>query len=110
MDKKSKKNIFLKLLVLIFIFFLIVYLSKEAGFYEYKMYNKAKLTQEAINKFEKDIDDGKNVSIEEYIIKDNIDYSNTFSNIGSSVGNLIENFMNNGLKKTLKVLSELFYE
>ena len=99
-----------KILMLFFIMFLIIYLKEESGYYEYKMYTKAKLTEESIIKFEKDVNDGKDVSIEEYIVNDYVDYSNSITNLGTKIGNLINNFMNNGIKKTLNILSELFYK
>ncbi len=110
MNKKKSKNYFIKMFVLSFVFFLVVYLSKEAGYYEYKKYTKTRLTQEAIIKFENDVNEGKDVSIEDYIIDNYVDYSNTFTNIGYNVGSFIENIMNKGIKKTLEVLKSLFYE
>ncbi|MDD6271898.1 MAG: hypothetical protein PUA90_00050 [bacterium] len=110
MNKNKKRNIIVKLFMLIFIFFLIIYLSKEAGYYEYKMYNKTKLTQEAILKFENDVNEGKDVSIEDYVIDDYVDYTNTFTDIGYNIGEFIEGVMNKGIKKTLDVFRKLFYE
>lgn len=109
MDKK-KKNYFVLILLISFAFFLIVYLSKEAGYYEYKMYTKTRLTEESILKFEEDVNQGKDVSIEDYIVNDFVDYSNTFTDIGSSIGMFIEDIMHDGIEKTLKVLGSLFYE
>ena len=108
-DNKNKYP-FIKVLFILFILFFIIYMSKENGLYEYKVYNKTRLTEESIKSFEKDINEGKNVMLKDYIINDNIDYSNTFSKTGRSIGRFIEKFMNDGIKKTLKVLSALFYE
>ena len=43
-----------------------MYVSKEAGYYEYKAYTKSKLTEEAIKKFENDIENGKDVSLKDF--------------------------------------------
>lgn len=110
MNKKKNKNYFSKIFIILFIFFMIIYLSKEAGYYEYKMYTKTKLTQEAIVKFENDVNAGKDVSIEDYIVEDYVDYSNVFTNVGYGIGEFIEEIMNEGIKKTLEVLKKLFYE
>lgn len=110
MEEKKNKNYLLKGLIVSFVLFLIFYISKEAGYYEYKMYSKTKLTEESIKKFENDVNEGKDVSIEKYIAEEYVDYSNVFTDVGSSIGLFFENTMNSGIKKTLKVLNKLFYE
>lgn len=100
----------LKVLLILFILFLVVYISKETGYYEFKTYTKTRLTEEAVKRFEKDVEDGKNVKIEDYVVNDYVDYSNFLSKTGSKIGNTIETIMNGGIKKSLKVLGDLFYE
>lgn len=107
---KKKKNFFLLTMTIIFLIFFILYISKEAGYYEYKAHSKAALTQEQIKKFESDLSKGKNVTIDDYVINDKVDYSTTVGDIGYKFGNIVESFMNDGLKKTLKFFSALFYE
>ena len=63
-----------------------------------------------LKKFENDVNEGKNVSLKDYVIDEQVDYTNKVSNIGYNIGNTIEKFMNEGIKKTLKVISALFYE
>ncbi len=109
-EKKEKINPVVKLLLFLFIAFLIMYLSKETGYYEYKTYTKTRLTEEAIKRFESDVNEGKNVSINDYLVDEYIDYSNIFTKTGSTINKTIELVMNDGIKKTLKILSELFYE
>ena len=87
-----------------------LYICKEAGYYEYKAHSKAALTQEQIIKFEKDLSEGKNVTIDNYVINDKVDYTTTIGDMGYNFGNLVEGFMNEGLKKTLRFFSALFYE
>lgn len=109
-EENNKTNFFVKLLLFIFIGFIIMYISKETGYYEYKAYNKTRLTKEAIKEFEKDINNGKNVLLKDYIIEGKNDYSNVFSRTGANMGSFIENAMNDGIKNTLKFLSALFYK
>ena len=85
-------------------------ISKETGYFEYKTYTKSKFTEEAILRFEKDVESGKDVSLNDYITTDEMDYSNSLSRTGSSINKVVETFMNKGLKKALKILSALFYE
>ena len=110
MEEEKNNYLFFKLLLFCFILFLILFISNRTGYAEYKVYSKTKLTEEAISRFETDISNGKDVSIEDYLVEDNIDYSNKISILGSKIGSSIETIMNKGLKKTLKILSDLFYE
>ena len=110
MNKKKKKNYFLRIIIIFFFFFLIIYLSKESGYYEYQLYNKTKLTQQAILQFENDVNLGRDVTINDYVINEYIDYSNDITDASTKIGNLIENLMNKGLKKSFGILKKLFYE
>ena len=107
---EENSNVLIKVLLFMFIAFLIMYVSKEAGYYEYKAYTKSKLTEESIKKFESDIESGKDVSLKDYVVDDYVDYSNFVTKAGSNIGNNIEKFMNEGIKNTLKFLGALFYE
>ena len=109
-EEKENSSGLIKILLFLFIGFIIVYASNKTGYYEYKTYTKTKLTNEAILKFEKDVSEGKNVSINDYVVSEYKDYSNIITRTGSKLNSILETFMNSGLKKTLKVLSELFYE
>ena len=109
-EEASSKNYFLIIMIFLFIIFLILYISGEAGYNEYKVHTKTILTEEAIKEFEKDISEGKNVKLENYIKTEKIDYSNMISDTGYNVGILIEKFMNKGIKKTVKILSSLFLD
>ena len=67
-------------------------------------------TRQAVKEFEKDISEGKNVKLENYIKTEKVDYSNPVSDTGYNTGLLIEKFMNKGIKKTVKILSSLFLD
>ena len=109
-EKESNSNIILKLLLVLFVIFLILYLSKETGIYEYKTYTKTHLTNEAIKKFENDLDKGLDVTLNDYIIGKEKNYTNFINKTGSFISNGVEGIMNNGIKKTISVLKKLFYE
>ncbi len=106
----KKKNLLLKILSFLFAIFLLYYILVKTGYYEYKVYTKTKLTQEAIKQFEKDISENKNVKIEDYIEDNTYDYSNVATNIGDKIGMSIETIMNEGIKKSLSIVSNLFYK
>lgn len=107
---KNKKNYFLIFLFLLFIAFLALYLSGLTGYYEYREYNKMIITKEAMEKFEQDVSEGKNVSIEEYITSNYKDYSNSISRLGLKTGEFINNFINKGIKGGIKVIKALFID
>lgn len=110
MEEVKSSNKLLKLLLFMFVGFLILTISKETGLYEYQVHNKTILTKEAMLKFENDVEKGKDVSINDYLESEYKDYSNIVSKTGSNLNKIIELFMNKGIKKTLKVMSHLFYE
>lgn len=109
-EKEKKRNYIQILLLIFFIVFIILYISKEAGYYEYKAHQKVVLTKEAITKFEQDVADGKDVKASDYVKSDYVDYSNKLTIIGSELGKFVEDFMNDKLKKGIKILSRLFWE
>lgn len=109
-EETSSKNYLLIVIALLFIIFLILYISGETGYYEYKVHTKTVLTEEAVKEFEKDISEGKNVKLENYIKTEKVDYSNPVSNTGYNTGLIIEKFMNKGIKKTMKILNSLFLD
>lgn len=109
MDKKAH-NFFIKFLLYSFILFLIIYFANETGYYEYKIYTKTKLTEESILEFEEDIKNNKDTSQKDYIVKEEIDYSNKLTRANSKIGAFIEKMINDAIKKTLEILSDLFYK
>ena len=109
-EKKNNSNYILKFLLLFFVIFLILYISKETGIYEYKTYTKTHLTNEAIKKFENDLDKGLDVTLNDYIIGKEKNYTNIINKTGSFFSSNIEKIMNSGIKKTMKILKKLFYE
>lgn len=110
MEIKKKKNLLPIIIIIFFSVFLILYISKEAGYYDYKVHEKAIMTEEAIKKFENDIKEGKDVKSSDYLVYEYIDYSNKFTNAGYNIGNLIEKVMNKSLKKGVKIILKLFWQ
>ena len=94
----------------LFIAFLILYISKQTGYYEYQVYSKTRLTKESMLKFESDVEKGLDVSINDYLENEYKDYSNVVSKAGYNLSSFVEKMMHDGIKKTLKVLKKLFYE
>lgn len=105
---KKKRNYFIIMLILLFTIFLIIDFSYKNGYIEYKNKEKSLLTKEAMERFEEDIRLGKDISINDYINNDNIDYRSKVSNIGVKVGKIIEDFITEGMSNIVKILGKMF--
>ena len=64
------------------------------------------LTQESIEQFEKDVNDGKDVDINNYINIKERNYDNNFTKSGRYISNKLNNIISTGIKKTLKIISK----
>lgn len=92
-------NNFIKVFLLAFIIvFLVVYFSSSNGYYQYELNKKTNLTQEAIQRFEQDVKDGKEIDINNYLVNEKKDYSNNFSNAGLKLSNNIKKIFSEGVK------------
>ncbi len=105
--KKKKKNPLLIITIILFGIYTALYFMASAGYYEYKEYNKMIITEEAMKKFEQDVSEGKDISINNYITTEYKDYSNKISDLGLKTGESIEKFMTEGLGGFFKVVSKL---
>lgn len=84
----------------LFLLFLSLYISQATGYYKYQESKKTTLTKEAIKRFEKDVKNGKNINVKNYLQEEK-HYNNKASILGLQISNLIENSFN-------KVMSYLF--
>lgn len=82
--------IFRRILLLLFLFFLINYFQAESN--NNLLTQKTILTEEQIRKFEEDVKNGEFVDIKDYTSVNNIDTSNSVSNLGYNLGNGISEF------------------
>ena len=86
--------------ILIFLFFLFTYIIGSSGFYEYKLNEKKILTEEKIEQFENDLNNGVNIDINNYIEDGNKNYDNIFTKINRD----ISNYINKGFEVTFEYL------
>lgn len=108
MDKKKKKNYFRILISLSFIVFLVLYFAQLNGYYDYTNYNKMQVTKKAMEQFEKDVSEGKNIEIDDYLEFTYRDYSNGIAKLGIKTGTFIEKLMVDGIGETIKIFKILF--
>ncbi len=105
---KKKNNIFISIITLLFIIFLGLFIASKSGFYEAKVNKASLLTSDAIERFEKDIEDGKPIDLEKYIENDNYDYSNAFTKAGEKIAKVTEEVFSGGIKDIWEFFKMLF--
>ena len=98
----KSNNIFKFVFLVLFLFFLVLYMSQSFGYYEYNNRKTNTLTEESVKRFEQDIKDGKNIKASDYIKKDN-DYNNKLSKFGLKLSNIVGSVFDG-------VMGFLFYE
>ena len=105
---KKKFNYFNFIFTILFLIFCGYYISFESGYYEASVSRKSKITQEKIVEFEKDVKEGKDIDIKEYMQSDYIDYSSPVSRVGTSISKAFDTFMSNGFVDFFSSISKLF--
>lgn len=85
-------------MIFLFVIFITIYVSEASGYREYELHKKVELTNEEIKRFETDIKENKNIDINEYIDKENYDYSNNFSKMSNNFSSVTSKYV----KKTIK--------
>jgi hypothetical protein len=100
-------KIFHGTLLILFIVFISIYLSSTSGYYEYENKKQTKLTEEKMQEFEKDLEEGKNVSLKDYLSDETVNYDNKITNFGSKLSDFVCNGIIKGLEKSFKVVEKL---
>jgi len=107
MPKKKKINWFKIIMMLLFITYISLYVLNVSGYYDGNMRRKVEFTESQIAEFEKDIAEGKNVEIKDYMKDKNRDYTNGVSRVGYTLSSKINKVFNKGIKEFVKILSKL---
>ncbi len=105
---KKKKNYFFSILKLLFIVFIFLYIANTSGYYQSKISKKTTLTNESIKRFEENIRNNKPIDIDDYVVKDNENYSNKTTDAGIFLSKNIEKFASKGLNSFFDLLKSLF--
>lgn len=109
MKKKKYKLLKTALYVLIFVY-LIIFVSANTGYYEYNNHKKVALTEQKIREFEEDIKNGKNIDINNYLVKEDYSYDNKLSLAAIKVSDGISSVVSSGVKYSFKWISKLLDE
>lgn len=101
-------NKYLKLVsVLLLVLFLIIYMADALGYYETLAHKKAILTEEKIEEFEKDIEEGKIIDNKEYLEDVEINYRNKLSLTCSSFSSKVSGYFKDGVESVFRILGRL---
>ena len=106
---KHKPNWFLRVVLVFFIAFMVMYISTVTGYQEKKLHDKVIFTEDKINEFENDLLAGKEVDIKNYLNNEYIDYSNFLTRTGDVFTETVESFITNGLTGVWNTLKVLFW-
>lgn len=106
--EKKKKNHFLSLLSILFIIFAAYMVAYNSGYYEANISRKSRITEEKLQEFERDVKDGKEIDIKNYVENEYVDYSSSLSKLGNRFSSSIDTFMDSGLSDFFEFLGKLF--
>lgn len=103
MNYKRIAQIIMAVLVMLF---LGLYISQMTGYYEYTESKKTTLTKSAMERFEQDIKEGKEIKAENYLEQEK-DYNNKASTLGMKVSSLIEKGFNKAMNGLFQEISKV---
>ena len=109
MDKKKKK-IVKYILTSLFLAFVVSYVIEKSGYYEYNLQNKTIMTNEAMAQFEKDIADGKDVTLEDYVVTTEKDYTSNLTRTTNKVSVKVNKFLKQGIEGVFKIVGTFVEE
>lgn len=104
MNMKYARVVQLTFFVLV-ILFVGLYISQMTGYYQYNESRKTTLTQSAIERFEQDIKEGKEIRAGDYL-EEETDYNNKISNLGMRISQVIEAGFNKAMNAIFNELSK----
>ena len=110
MKEKRLRGVFGFFLISLLITFLTLYLFEATGYYQYAAHKKVVYTSEQIKQFEKDLKEGKDVRMEDYLDGQNKDYGNKLSKFGYHISTSISHHVKNFLQATFQMIYEWIKE
>lgn len=106
MKNNKIKGIVKYIFISLFVTFVALYFSIGASYFEYTNGKKAALTEAQIQKFEKDVADGKEIDVEKYL-EEKGNYQNGISKFGLAISNTAYKVVNKGVGYGFKLLEKL---
>lgn len=100
----DKKKILKVVFFAVFIIFVIAYAIEKSGYYEYNLRKQTVMTNESMLQFEKDLSEGKDVTIEDYMVNKTNDYTTKLSRGTNRVSVKVNELLKKGIEGVFKVL------
>lgn len=107
-NKKKGSNLFFKILIVLFVAFLCLYSISMNGYLQNINRDKTLYTEEQITQFESDVNNGEYLDLKDYVLVDEIDYSNKVSELGEDISELIDYTANKSIDMLNSFFSYLF--
>ncbi len=95
------------LLFLAFFSFLVSYIIYETGYYEYKLQNRTVLTKEQMEQFEKDVNDGKDVTLNDYLVETEVDYTTKLTSVTVKFCDKVNDYLKESIEMVFKQVNKL---
>lgn len=106
----NKKKIVKVIFICLFLSFVVSYVIEMTGYYEYNLQNKTIMTNESIAQFEKDLAEGKDVTMEDYVISTNKDYTSTLTRTTNKVSMRVNKILKEGIEGVFKIVGTFVEE
>lgn len=101
-------NKYLKLFgLLLLILFLVVYAADYIGYYDLIAHKETVLTEEKMEEFEKDVQDGKEMDAKKYLEDVETNYRNDLSITCSNISIKASNYFKEGVESIFKIIEKL---
>ena len=104
MEKIKKSLGFIPIIILFM--FVGLYFIYQNGYYDKLTRDKILLTNEQIERFEQDVIDGKDVTLEDYV-EEKKDYTTKISKASLKISDKIDNLIDKGIKFIFKKISDV---
>lgn len=107
---KKKTKVVKYVFVTLFLAFVISYVIEKSGYYEYNLQNKTIMTNEAMAQFEKDLAEGKDVTMEDYVVTTEKDYTSNLTRTTNKVSVRVNQFLKKGIEGVFKIVGTFVEE
>ena len=103
-----KKNKLLHFIItVIFLAYVVSYYIANSSYYEYQLQERTILTNEKIKEFEEDVKNNQNIDVKDYVVSEQVDYSNKMSNLVYDFSDYANIIARKCIKAVFKKLSYL---
>lgn len=106
----NKKKLVRSAFFIFFLAFVVSYIIERSGYYEYNLEKRTILTGEMMRKFEKDISDGKDVTLEDYAIPTYRDYTSSLTRKTNKVSSGVNKLLKRGIENVFRIFGSFVKE